>query len=70
VIGATTATAQQISIATSNPGAIYHSIGTVIAKVLNENEVNATVQPATSPNQYLPLIGTGEFDMGPVNLKN
>ena len=69
VIGATTANAQQISIATSNPGAIYHSIGTVIAKVLNENEVNATVQPATSPNQYLPLIGTGEFDMGPVNLQ-
>ncbi|MDA0869078.1 MAG: TAXI family TRAP transporter solute-binding subunit, partial [Proteobacteria bacterium] len=27
------------------------------------------VQPATSPNQYLPLISTGEFDMGPVNLQ-
>ena len=68
-IGVSTAAAQQISIATSNPGAIYHSIGTVIAKVLNENGVNATVQPATSPNQYLPLIASGEFDMGPVNLQ-
>ncbi|MDA1329114.1 MAG: TAXI family TRAP transporter solute-binding subunit, partial [Proteobacteria bacterium] len=66
---ACTASAQQISIATSNPGAIYHSIGTAIAKVLNESGVNATVQPATSPNQYLPLISTGEFDMGPVNLQ-
>lgn len=66
---ATAATAQQISVATSNPGSIYHSIGTVIAKVLNENDVNATVQPATSPNQYLPLISAGEFDMGPVNLQ-
>lgn len=66
---ATAAAAQQISIATSNPGAIYHSIGTAIAKVLNESGVNATVQPATSPNQYLPLIGLGEFDMGPVNLQ-
>ena len=66
---ACTASAQQISIATSNPGAIYHSIGTAIAKVLNESGVNATVQPATSPNQYLPLISNGEFDMGPVNLQ-
>lgn len=66
---ACSASAQQISIATSNPGAIYHSIGTAIAKVLNESGVNATVQPATSPNQYLPLISTGEFDMGPVNLQ-
>lgn len=69
VLGATAATAQQIGIATSNPGSIYHSIGTAIAKVINEAGLNATVQPATSPNQYLPLIGTGEFDMGPVNLQ-
>ena len=65
----TGAYAQQITIATSNPGAIYHSIGVAIAKVLNESGVNATVQPATSPNQFLPLIGSGEFDMGPVNLQ-
>ncbi len=68
-LSATAAAAQQIAIATSNPGAIYHSIGTAIAKVINEQGLNATVQPATSPNQYLPLIGTGEFDMGPVNLQ-
>lgn len=68
-LSANPATAQQTSVATSNPGTIYHSIGTVIAKVLNENGVNSTVQPATSPNQYLPLIGNGEFDMGPVNLQ-
>ena len=63
------AQAQQITIATSNPGAIYHSIGVAIGKVLNENGVNATVQPATSPNQFLPLVSSGEFDMGPVNLQ-
>lgn len=68
-LGALPAAAQQIAIATSNPGAIYHSIGTAIAKVVNEAGLNATVQPATSPNQYLPLIGMGEFDMGPVNLQ-
>ena len=68
-LAAAGASAQQIAIATSNPGAIYHSIGTAIAKVLNESGVNATVQPATSPNQYLPLISSGEFDMGPVNLQ-
>ena len=65
----TAAHAQQITIATSNPGAIYHSIGVAIAKVLNESGVNATVQPATSPNQFLPLVSSGEFDLGPVNLQ-
>jgi TRAP transporter TAXI family solute receptor len=68
-LAASAASAQQIGIATSNPGAIYHSIGTAIAKVVNEAGLGATVQPATSPNQYLPLISSGEFDMGPVNLQ-
>ncbi len=69
VLAATSAMAQPIGIATSNPGAIYHSIGTAIAKIVNEAGLAATVQPATSPNQYLPLISSGEFDMGPVNLQ-
>lgn len=65
----TTVHAQQVGIATSNPGSIYHSIGTAIAKVVNDAGTPATVQPATSPNQYLPLIANGEFDLGPVNLQ-
>lgn len=68
-LGVSTAQADQISIATSNPGTIYHSIGTAIAKVLNDSGQSAIVQPATSPTQYLPLIGLGEFDIGPVNLQ-
>ncbi len=66
---ASLANAEPIGVATSNPGSIYHSIGTAIAKVANDNGAQATVQPATSPNQYLPLIASGEFDMGPVNLQ-
>ncbi len=68
-LSGTFAGAEPIGVATSNPGSIYHSIGTAVAKVINEEGLQATVQPATSPNQYLPLIGTGEFDMGPVNLQ-
>ncbi|MEZ5657138.1 MAG: TAXI family TRAP transporter solute-binding subunit [Burkholderiaceae bacterium] len=63
------ANAAPIGVVTSNPGSIYHSIGTAVAKVVNDAGVPATVQPATSPNQYLPLISAGEFDIGPVNLQ-
>lgn len=42
--------AQQVSIGTSNPGSIYHSTGTVIAKLLNEKGgIRATIQPFGSP---------------------
>jgi hypothetical protein len=43
--------AQTVGIATSNPGSIFHNIGSALAKVANESGLNATIQPATSPNQ-------------------
>jgi len=62
------AAAQAIAIATSNPGAIYHSIGTAIAKVANTQGINATLQTATSPNQYIPVVAAGEVEFGIANL--
>lgn len=62
------ANAQAVGIATSNPGSLFHNIGSAVAKVANESGLNATIQPATSPNQYLPLVGANEIEFGVGNL--
>jgi TRAP transporter TAXI family solute receptor len=61
--------APPLGIATSNPGSLYHNIGTAIAKAANSHGLNATIQPATSPNQYLPAVGAGQFQFGIANLQ-
>lgn len=61
--------ADQIGIATSNPGGLYHSTGSAIAKVANENGLNVTIQPATAPTQYLPVVASGDIEMGLGNLQ-
>ncbi|HUE46787.1 MAG TPA: TAXI family TRAP transporter solute-binding subunit [Aestuariivirgaceae bacterium] len=61
--------AQTVGIATSNPGSLFHNIGTAIAKAANDAGVNATIQPATSPNQYMPLVNANEVEFGVGNLE-
>lgn len=63
------ANAQAVGIATSNPGSIFHNIGTAIANAANEAGLRATIQPATSPNQYIPLVGSGGIEFGVANLQ-
>jgi TRAP transporter TAXI family solute receptor len=58
-----------LGIATSNPGSLYHNIGTAVAKAANGHGLTATIQPATSPNQYLPAVGSGQFEFGIANLQ-
>lgn len=61
--------AQQVAIGTSNPGSIYHSSGTVIAKLLNEKtDVKATIQPFASPNVFIPSVDQGEMQLGLANI--
>jgi uncharacterized protein len=61
--------AQSVGIATSNPGSIFHNIGTAVANVANQAGLNATIQPATSPNQYIPFVGSGGIEFGVANLQ-
>jgi TRAP transporter TAXI family solute receptor len=63
------ASAAPLGIATSNPGSLYHNIGTAVAKAANSHGLNVTIQPATSPNQYLPAVGNGQFEFGIANLQ-
>lgn len=63
------AAAQTVGIATSNPGSLFHNIGTAVAKAANDAGINATIQPATSPNQYMPLVNANEVEFGVGNLE-
>jgi TRAP transporter TAXI family solute receptor len=63
------AAAQSVGIGTSNPGSIYHSSGTAIAKVANQKEgLQATIQPFASPNVFLPAVDSGELQFGFANI--
>jgi hypothetical protein len=67
---ATTAQSQQAGIATSNPGSLYHSTGSAIAKLANDAAgIEATVQPFASATVYLPAVNAGEFAFGISNVE-
>ena len=63
------AAAQAVGIATSNPGSLFHNIGTAVANAANKSGLNTTIQPATSPNQYVPLLNSGGIEFGVANLQ-
>ncbi len=69
IITAAPAMAQNVGIATSNPGSLFHNIGTAVANAANEAGLGATIQPSTSPNQYIPLVGSGGIEFGVANLQ-
>ena len=65
----TASTAENAGIATSNPGSLFHNIGTAVANAANANGLNTTIQPATSPNQFIPFINSGGIEFGVANLQ-
>ncbi|MBL6425893.1 MULTISPECIES: TAXI family TRAP transporter solute-binding subunit [Maritimibacter] len=69
VVGAGAALAQNVGIATSNPGSLFHNIGTSVANAANANGLNTTIQPATSPNQFIPFVNSGGIEFGVANLQ-
>ena len=69
LITASAASAQNVGIATSNPGSLFHNIGTAVANAANANGLNTTIQPATSPNQFIPFLNQGGIEFGVANLQ-
>lgn len=63
------AEAQNVGIATSNPGSLFHNIGTAVANAANAGGLNTTIQPATSPNQFIPFVDQGGIEFGVANLQ-
>ena len=62
------ASAQQVGVGTMAQGTLGYSIGSAIAKVLADNGLNARVQPAGGTSAYLPLLESGELDLGIANV--
>lgn len=69
LIAGTAASAQNVGIATSNPGSLFHNIATAVANAANAGGLNTTIQPATSPNQFIPFVNQGGIDFGVSNLQ-
>lgn len=64
------AQAQSVGIASSNPGSIYHTSASAVAKVVSDKAgLQATVQPFASPTIYLPAINAGEYEFGLTNIE-
>lgn len=63
------ASAQGVGIATSNPGSLFYSVGTAVANAANKAGISTTIQPATSPNQYIPFVDSGGIEFGVANLQ-
>jgi len=69
-IAASPVQARDIGIAASNPGSLYHSTATAVAKVANEAaHLNATVHPFASATVYLPAVSAGEYGFGISNIE-
>jgi hypothetical protein len=68
-LGSGAAFAQRVGVATSNPGSLYYSIGSAVANAANAGDLKATIQPATSPTQYVPYVGSGGIEFGVSNLQ-
>jgi TRAP transporter TAXI family solute receptor len=63
------AAAQQIGIGTMGQGTLGYSIGAAIAKVIaDKSDLRARVQPAAGTSAYLPLLDSGEIDLGIANV--
>lgn len=57
------------SIAVSSPGSVFHSAGSALASVANEEGgLPMTVQAFASPNVYLPAVDAGQIAFGISNV--
>jgi TRAP transporter TAXI family solute receptor len=70
LLAAGAAQAQNIGVAASNPGSLYHSTGTAVAKLANDVAgLKATVYPFASATIYLPAVNAGEYAFGISNVE-
>ncbi len=69
LLAATGATAQSVGIAASNPGSLYHSSASAVAKLANDKaDLKMTVHPFASATVYLPAVNAGEYAFGITNV--
>ena len=65
---AAAAQAQPVGISTSPQGTLTYAVGAAVAKVLNEaGGIQARVQPSSGTGAGIPLVDSGEIDLGLAN---
>lgn len=68
VMLASAAHAQPVGISTSPQGTLTYAVGAAVAKVLNEKGgIQARVQPSSGTGSGIPLVESGEIDLGLAN---
>lgn len=71
MMAAAAANAQTIGIATSPAGALYHSTGVALAKLLNDKMgVKARVQPYSGSSTYIPFLNRNEVQLALINVSD
>ena len=66
---AATAQAQNIGIAVSNPGSLITASARPWPRSLTRPGSATTIQPATAPTQYIPVVATGDIEIGLCNMQ-
>jgi uncharacterized protein len=67
---ATPAAAQlprSVTIATNPPGTVFYTFASGLGKVISAGPFQATLQPYTGSSTFLPLLNSGEVELGIVN---
>lgn len=59
--------AQPIGLGTSPQGTLVYALGAAVAKVLADNRIQARLQPQSGTGTMIPLIESGEIDIGFAN---
>src|SRR4026209_1651048 len=59
---------KSVAIGSNPPGSLFYAVGSGLAKVISESTpIQAQVQPHAGTSTFLPLIDSGELDLGVVN---
>jgi TRAP transporter TAXI family solute receptor len=70
LMAAGTAAAQVYALATNPQGALTYNAGAAVAKVANEKlKLQLRVQPMAGSSTYVPLLNSGEVDLGFLNVE-
>jgi TRAP transporter TAXI family solute receptor len=60
--------ASSVAIGSNPPGSLFYAVASGLAKVISESSsIRAQVQPHAGTSTFLPLIDSGELDLGVVN---
>ena len=58
---------RSVTLATNPPGTVYYTFGSGLAKVISAGPLQVAIQPYAGSSTFLPLLNTGEVELGIVN---